>query len=328
METGLNSLYTVIAECTAAIVAILGGFITTQILSLAADRQNLVRELEETEAQLNALRERKKEWVDLYETMRVEIFFDSIKDELTGDPLPPLERIVRNHPNWELDPDILQREYSKLTRRMLEARHFISQHIDRISFEDSSIFEDWLTKHDIDISGQEYDLVEREFYREIERQREIERERERQKTALFGIAGILPSIPRLSFPLPTAIPDLQQQTRDRTFAMLNEMIAGIVDQIAVVNSRKTHLHSQIGAFQYPQHWEKGLAILVYFAVVGIILPLVLIAIRCDDKYPALSQIVVLILFSSGLVAVFGYIWYQLRATSLNTLGKVLPDRKE
>jgi hypothetical protein len=320
METGLNSLYTVIAECTAAIVAILGGFITTQILSLAADRQNLVRELEETEAQLTALIERWKERSDLYETMRVESFFDSIKDELAGDPLPPLEQIVHNYPNWELDPDILQREYSKLTGRILEARHFISQYIDRISFEDSSVFKDWLTKHDIDISGQDYDLVKREFDREIERQREIERERERQKTTLFGIAGILPSIRYPSLPWLTTMSGLQQQTRDqrrdRTFAMLNETITEIADQIVDVNSRKTHLHSQIGAFQYPQHWEKGLTILVYFAVVGIILPLVLIAIRCDDKYPALSQIVVLILFSSGLVAVFGYIWYQLRATSI------------
>lgn len=41
----LDALYTVTIESTAAMVAILAGFLITQILALATERQNLGREI-------------------------------------------------------------------------------------------------------------------------------------------------------------------------------------------------------------------------------------------------------------------------------------------
>ena len=155
----LNTLYTVVIESTAAMVAILAGFLITQILALAAQRQNLERELEGIERVLSTLRTRHGEMADLYEMMQVERFFEAIKDEISGAEMPPLEQILRNHPDWRLDRDVVAREYEKLSASLLDARRFVSEHAGTIDIEDWLDVKEWVRKWDLDIRQLDYDLA-------------------------------------------------------------------------------------------------------------------------------------------------------------------------
>ena len=62
----------------------------------------------------------------------------------------------------------------------------------------------------------------------------------------------------------------------------------------------------------PQHLRLGLAAFVYFALVGVLLPLVLLTLRPVPDGPMLRGGVVLLL-GSGLVAVVGYLILTLRS---------------
>lgn len=258
----------------------------------------------------------------MYETMRVERLLDAIKDEFSGEELPSLEQIMRSHPDWQLDRDVLEREYHKLSARLLDARRFVSEHADRIDLEDLLDVKEWLRKWDLDIGQLDFDLLEQEYFRYGQRMLEIARERRRRESARglpFSIG--LDSLDWVSLPHWVRDPAAEQlrlhemRREDEQLARVKELIHDISLQLAVTGSRRDHLRSQLAAFRYPRHWQAGLYILVFFATVGIVLPLILIAVPCDELYPSLAAAAVIFLFAVGLAAVFAYMWYQLRSAS-------------
>ena len=320
----LDTLYTVTIEATAAMVAILAGFLIARILALAAERQNLEREFEGVESQLSALEARQDEMTDLYETMRVERFFDAIKDEISASELPPLEQILRNHPDWKLDRIVVAREYEKLSRSLLEARQFVSEHADKIEIEDWLSFDDWVRNWNLDVQHlDDYDLAKQEYCRQQDRMFKVEREKRRSERARRDPFGLTSGLFLDDIGLGLGVWDpYREQLRlhemrreDEELARVKLMLLSIGSQIAMSASKKDHLLSQLGAFRYPRRWETGLYILVFFSLVGIVLPLILIAISCDDARPGLAALAVIGLFVACLAAVFVYVWYQLHQSS-------------
>jgi hypothetical protein len=69
------------------------------------------------------------------------------------------------------------------------------------------------------------------------------------------------------------------------------------------------LEERIKAFSYPPNLEWGLAVLLYLAVFGIWLPVIVIA---GEYFSIYTKILTVFTFLLGIAGVFGYIVFQIR----------------
>jgi len=307
-----NWLYSTIAQSSAAIVAIVGGFITATVLMLTSEKRSLRHQQAEKKTRLGVLKAEEERLSDVYETMRVDRFFKAIADDLKKEEkLPSLEALIRNNPGWHLDPKILKREYEKLSKRRLEARDFIEQHSDRIDPTAFTFFDEWVKENELDISSYDDELLEEEYDRFRTREKEI-LEEERRKAVSPQLRGIFPiRTPLATMPLSPAL--AQQRTqydlyrRERADRMLEDAVrrlSGLKQEISLLQGEVSNLDARLIAFGYPPYLGGGAAILVYLAAVGILLPVLIIG---NQLYNSTLKQCTIALFSVGIMGIFTYI---------------------
>ena len=123
----LNWLYSSMAQSGAAITAILGGFITSRVLALNAEKRSLKNQLDAMIHRLSLVQEEENIADNEHKTIKVNMFFNAMKDELKRvDVLPSLDELLKNHQDWELDPDVFRREYDALSERRVAAKGFLT----------------------------------------------------------------------------------------------------------------------------------------------------------------------------------------------------------
>ena len=305
-----NWLYSATAQSAAAIVAILGGFITSRVLTLNAEKRSLKNQYEEATQRLSVLEQQEHEAYDLYQTMKVERFFTAIADDLREeDQLLSFEQLVQRYPEWDLDHEVLRREYATLAQNTLEAREFIEQHFHKIEIEDFVSFENWVKKHDLDTSDYDKDALEKEYYRV--RQREEKVREQRGPAYLARFLGDRPELPTIS-PLFRIQPEYdvyRRERQDRQLERIQDRLHGLRYELLFADNEVKRLRSRLDAFAYPANLIWGFAALGYLALVGVVFPLVLLP--SEGYSPTLKQLTVW-LFGSGLAAVLIYIGTQIR----------------
>jgi hypothetical protein len=298
----VNWLYSAAAQSAAAIVAILGGFITSRILMLNAEKRSLENQYSSAAKRAELLTEQQKEADDHYHTMKSDLFFDKIADELRkADPMPPFEDLVKQHQGSvvDIDPIVLRREYDKLSKEILEARQFIENKYDLIEIGLS--FNVWVNKHSIDVSGYNYDTLQKEYLR-LQTEKE-----EAQKGGGLGSLWGSTQFP-LSLMIPPEISVYRQQVVDREIEKSLDRVRELRYQAEFAKAECGRLKALHDAFSYPKNLRWGFLALVYFAVVGVAVPLFMLP---SEGYSPWSRYIVTGLFMTGLLAVLVYIWNQL-----------------
>jgi len=316
-----NWLYSTIAQSSAAIVAIVGGFITATVLMLMAEKRSLTNQRTDKESRLSALKFEEKEAFETYETMKVDQFFDAITNDLKNeDELPPLEVLMQRYPKWNLDHEILKREYEKLSKQRLEARHFIEQHSDKIDPTKFVLFEEWVKENELDISSYDDELLEEEYYRFRTREEKIleeekrKVEEERRKAAPPYLQGILELQERFRAPILNFITPLSPQlTQHKLYGLTKEdrrledaerRLSTLRHEIFLLETEVAHLDSRLSTFSYPPNLRWGVAVLGYLAVFSIFLPVLLIY---NQLYTNIARIVAMAAFYIGIIALFTYV---------------------
>lgn len=318
MTTDPSWLYSTIAQSSAAIVAIIGGFITATVLMLTAEKRSLTHQKKDKETRLAALKAEEERWSDVYETMRVDRFFKSIADDLKKEAkIPPLKALIRSNPGWHLDHKILKREYKKLSRQRLEARHFIEQHSDKIDPTAFKLFDEWVKENELDILSYDYGLLEEEYNRFRKREKEI-LEEERSKATPPQFRGILALQERFRRSMPNFIPPPSQQLmqiklrqlekEDRRLENVESRLSILRHEIFLLESEVSDLDERLASFKDPKDLRWGLCVLAYLAGVGILFPVIVIA---KEVYFTITEQFAIGLFFSGLIAIFGYIVFQI-----------------
>ena len=298
----VNWLYSAAAQSAAAIVAILGGFITSRILMLNAEKRSLENQYSSAAKRAELLTEQQKEADDHYHTMKSDLFFYNISDELRkADPMPPFEDLVKQHQGSvvDIDPIVLRREYDKLSKEILEARQFIENKYDLIEIGPS--FNVWVNKHSIDVSGYNYDTLQKEYLR-LQTEKE-----EAQKGGRLGSLWGSTQFP-LSLMIPPEISVYRQQVVDREIEKSLDRVRELRYQAEFAKAECGRLKALHDAFSYPKNLRWGFLALVYFAVVGVAVPLFMLP---SEGYSPWSRYIVTGLFMTGLLAVLVYIWNQL-----------------
>lgn len=323
MTTDPSWLYSTIAQSSAAIVAIIGGFITASVLTLMAEKRSLKHQMADKETQLNARRGEENKLIDEYELMRVENFFNEIADDLKKeDKLPGLDELLKRHPGRNLAYEVLNKEYEKLSKQRLKARDFIEQHSDKIDLAKISMFNEWVNENKLDISSYDYEILEEEYHRF--RKRAKERREEEQRLSAEEYRKTLPAymqrlsalISRSELPSAIDLPSTLLDFRPHQFRWEYRRLEGIQSrldflryEIQLLKSEIASLDARINGFSYPPNLGWGIIVLGFLATFGILIPSLIIA--SESFFPWAKQIT-WITFWLGIIGVFAYVVFQIR----------------
>lgn len=299
-----NWLYSTIAQSSAAIVAIVGGFITASVLMLRSEKRSLSHQSADKKARLEALEGGEEQLFKEYETMRVDEFINTITDELIKeDELPPLEVIRQQHPETQnLNLEILKQEYEKTSKRRLEARQFIGQHSKSIDVSNPLSFNEWISKNRLNISAYDPDLLEQEYDRLVTYEREYQaEERKRAHPFTIQVSEILEASPVFHMPRMGFYEQRRQES-------IGERLSNVRAEIYVLKHEVADLDRRLVSFGDPRDLRWGLCVVAWLAGVGILFPLLIIA---KEAYSTIAKQFAIGLFFTGLVAIFGYIVFQI-----------------
>jgi hypothetical protein len=319
MITDPSWLYSTIAQSSAAIVAIVGGFITASVLMLLAEKRSLSHQQADMETRLGALKVEERQASEVYETMKVNKFFNAVADDLKKEEkLPPLQVLMQRYPGWNLDHGILKQEYEKLSKSRLEARQFIEQHSDKIGLDKFVLFDDWVRENDLDISSYDYELLEEEYYTHRNREEEILEEEKRkaippQLRGMFErftvpTINLIPTSPQLT-QLKTQYELYQRQKEDRRLEDVEGRLSSLRHEIFVLEGEVANLDARIRTFSYPPYLRLAAYILLFFAIFSIALPISLIL---NEVFTPVVKQFTFAIFMAGLIAVIVYIALLIR----------------
>jgi hypothetical protein len=314
MTTDPSWLYSTIAQSSAAIVAIIGGFITATVLNLLSEKRSMQKQKSEKEADIEAAKEKRAKLYNIYETNKAERFLRKELARYSDEDIPTtLDEILANYPSDYgkfFDEKILKREFHRLSLRQVKAKLFVLKHADKIDIDNYNSFLDWLKAQ---VSTEEYLEISDEYDKYIER---------RKKSASASNAAVVsPSwAPTLSSGWITPwsggiIQDqfereLEEEKRQsEQQANIYSGIEKLDYQISLLNYELENLNSQLSAFQYPSGLRWGVLTLAFLAAFCVLMPVIIIAFNAFYQW---TQILTISTLCIGIIGVFSYIVFQIK----------------
>lgn len=306
MITDPSWLYSTIAQSSAAIVAIVGGFITASVLMLMSEKRGLQSQKSEKETNINAIKKKRAELQYIYDTNEAERLLKNELEKYPDDNIPTLDEIFKNYPSDYrsfFNERVLKKEFIKLSLKQINAKLFILKNADKIDVNKYDSFLEW-TKNKV--STEDYIEIANEYSKHIDRQKKSE--------SVSADAGTLhpwtmPWFGGSRQQLYKAELTEEEKYRSRQ-DNINSEIEKLDYQIFLLNHELKNLNSRLDAFQYPQGLGWGIIILAFLAVFCVLVPVTVIAFNAF--YPW-AQILTTSAFWIGIISVFAYIVFQIRA---------------
>jgi hypothetical protein len=301
MATDPNWLFSTAAQSAAALVAIIAGFIVSRLLALSADRNSLQSRLTEIDLEIASTRRElkpiKRKILESDADDFIQEVFDQIlssKGEIKledamatiGRPQTLSEAELR--PFWD---DIME----STKEAFIKVREYLFGNT-------SKDLNEYLEEAGLEESNKQW--IHRRIFEHVED--EIERTKMTVLNERFSVSGLLGGgfgesgryrLPEIQLPNNK----YSQWSRD---AELLER------QLSKLEASRERVDSQVRNFAKPTGLWFGFVTLVYFSLVGIIFPLVLMAYKSQGYSRT-----VLFLFASALVIFFTFLSYLARQLS-------------
>ena len=296
MPTDPNWLYSTIAQSSAAIVAIIGGFITASVLSLSAEKRSLINQKKDKVIRLETLGNEKEELSREFDTKENASFIASISDKLINSKnVPTFEDLINENPEAQnLNHESLRREYQIFRNKVLQAKDFITKNLQAITLKSGALV-DWAKMNQLDISKYDYKILE-SLYNKVQDQ-------EQESLSSLEQALLPPTLLRMR--LPYIVPIAEQQESER----LRQNIKADTSESLTLERDVRDLDFRISKFSYPPNLGWGIGVLGFLAVFGILLPVLIIS---GEAFYPWAKLLTLITFWLGLIGVFAYIVFQIR----------------
>lgn len=301
MVTDPNWLFSTAAQSAAALVAIIAGFIVSRLLALSADRNSLQSRLNELDLEIGSKRRElkplRKRILESDADDFIQDVFDQIlssngemklEDAMAGIGRPQALNESELRPFWDATVESTKEAFVKAREYPFRNKSKdLKEYLEEVGLEDSD--KQW---------------IHRRVFEHVED--EIERNKMNVLNEMFSASRLLGDAiggrgryrpPEIQLPNQK----YHQWTRD---AELLER------QLSNLEASREHLDSQVRNFAKPTGLWFGFITLIYFSLVGIIFPLVLMAFKSQGYSRT-----VLILFVSALVVFFTFLSYLARQLS-------------
>jgi hypothetical protein len=290
-----NWLYSTTAQCTAALVAIIGGFLVSRVVSIASSREALERRLREVRSDLVPV-------VRSHDEVLAEILADDTESFLYDAQDQLVEGVLRG---WEPDAEeLIEAGIDPGGRSAAEYQPAIAEQVDKVQEalgHVRQLTEDqWPSDADEMRAATGVEIDDRDAWI----WKRLLKERNRVRRDPFGIAErLFPAldIPDLSHlrlsgagsPAGTAGPSAEQEER------------ALSAQREALTTRQTQLEEELADLRDTASLVEPIFVLSGFALVGLVLPLALLALDPVPTSPWMRGAVVL-LFTAGLVMLVRY----------------------
>jgi hypothetical protein len=283
------ALMTTIAQSAATFIAITAGFFTTKIISLSTERSRLIRRLAETESQLRTLKQKESR----YNGKR-----ESILNEKATERVNELSReIVTNPQQYPLSSTQDLLKYFETYYQFKPTERHIKMLIDRTN----EIREKW----------QESNKKE-----ELRKKRNAALKTWERQVDISALVHTKSDGARFS--------DTVWNTHEHsTYTNIDNELNETRYKISNLEDEERRVKEELQDVVYPQYARFGFASFIFFAIVGVIIPIsyriwTTFFLDQSNSYPVIRQYlpisnsVVIALFTIGLAVNFVYIFSEVR----------------
>ncbi|MFC5734325.1 hypothetical protein [Cytobacillus gottheilii] len=288
----LNTLISTIITSTAALVAIIGGFLVSRVISISSEQNSIKRRIREINNDIMAKQEISKGIEDY-------LFEDDLGDFVTR------KNIKRIFNGLTLDETIEEDDFTRLTKEEIEPYfNQIKEMIDEL-------------EHKLISSENTYNSF-KEFHKDNEELKYPNRKdwyekifkviddslRQQSINGVFGIGVSLPKYDSLDV-------DFASLTPNHNYGYYVKEHEKIEDEIKVLELQKKAQQDLLNNFGKPAWIWSGIAVLIYASIVGIVYPSVLLPYPLDTYNDSLTKWFLLSLFYSQLFALFAYLSFAM-----------------
>lgn len=290
MSPDPNWLLSTCAQSAAAIVAIIGGFIATRVLSLSTERNGIELRLKEAVNNLRLKQEMLDEVNDKIIMSDVNDFLDNaiqIIIEKGGEM--PLKDLIEKY-----DPDVEEERilpyYNKVIETTKRAYKFFEDNTELLAMHDfPRKMEDFLNEIKIKIPNKDKDIYQGVY--------KLLREEYFKGSNLFYV----PDIGAIK-----GIANISSISENQRYNQLIESRDLLESDCKILDAQIKDLKDRLIFFGRTSGLGWGMLCLIYFSLSGIVFPIFLTPI-CPEQFTEAHKWSVFGLFVSGLVAVFLYL---------------------
>ena len=251
-----NWFYSALAQSAAAIVGLIGAFVTSRVMMMASERSRIEKRINEINAEIKALKR---------QDMPLSDYINEVDRKDNEDTINDFLQAKRPELNLENLPTV-----EELLKELLE-------------------------EESIEKVNEEFNTMFKEKYKVL-----IENIRTEKGNVAF------PS-QYLSLSVPSFIPNKHKYDR------YNEYKGRVEKNDTEINYKDAkiqELQQQVSQIILPEHFKGLIFALIYFTIVGVILPLWLLPITPEQHL--VWKPIVLVFFITGLFAVFLYIFIEIK----------------
>ncbi len=270
-----NWFYSAIAQSAAVIVGLIGALVTSRVMMMASERSRIENRINEINAEIK---------------------------ELERQNAPLLEYI--NEVNRK-DEEEDRKEDEESVNNFLRAKK-PKLDLENLPTADEMLKE-LLKENRIRILDEKFISIFKEKYTSVIKEIRLEKEEEIPSKHISELAGLLAGIQLPDLPtIPAPFANLHKHDR---YNENQKIIEENNKEISYKNAKIQELQHQVSQIILPEHFRSIIFSLIYFTIVGVILPLGLLPITPEQHL--VWKPVVLFLFITGLVVVFLYIFTEI-----------------
>ena len=306
------------AQSTAALVAIVGGFLISRLITTLSEKSQYLQNLA---VLVNRRRVKSDELEKFQERVqwRTHIWFKEqhLKEIVEGKGKSDLTDMVENFNVRGSEQEEIARYAQDLQKRVARAFKDVSEKYQP----PSSIPETWeeMKQDGVQIEDEEEgDLFQMVATYIANTRYKIKKERREEVERMINFPSINLNFPKYEFPsIKPTTPSIVFERHDNAIKETERLSEEIDD----LNGEISLLRERIPALEKPTRLIHGFIVLAYFSIAGIVYPLFLMT-RNPVVVEASARTRVLAAFGSGLALLLGFIWNavsELRKASLEII---------
>lgn len=297
-ETDPNWLFATYAQSTAAIVAILGGFIVSRILSLSAQKNNIKAEIEDINIEITSKKEE-------YNKEKAKVIKRNIKLDFNLVQFKKIVNQIDEFDIWEYLNERLKSRWFRILNNYLikdlesqELYPYYNEIYKLIKKADQYLCEDY-SLNIINKIGNDTTLT----YNEKAIYKCINKISNGNNPNTYPITNILDYL---------NLNDIEIEIRDRGgYNNVLNNLNRLKIEYNLLNTRKEKLLHKIKNFRNLKDLKTGIYVFAYFTLVGLIIPVLFIPMKISD-FTLMIKWFIFFLFSSGVFSVLGYIVWSVK----------------
>lgn len=294
----LNILISTIVTATAALVAIIGGFLVSRVITMVSERKGIERRVRELENDLSAKRK-------MYEKAE-QVLLDEDAEDFVRDNLEELISKERNIDEIIQNDTYNYRSIEELQPYLEEIDHIIGEVKEMISGyyrEDvANDFESFIRSEAIEVDyKQKMELYEKVYY--------LLKDSLPKKPVnplMSDFSSPFDPIAIRANLIPTVVPVSHQAYRDK-----EKNRDTLKDEVTILTLQLGEQQKILDDYAKPRGFWGGIIVLIYASLVGVAYPTTLLPYPSNYYDDVATKWLLISLFLSQLVALFIYLTYEI-----------------